>query len=51
MMGGATSTVQYLHRVAASGIELKHSGQSRSVASLFRSSRMMSFAIGSTLRK
>ncbi len=48
---GATSAVQYLHRFAAIGIELRHSGQSRSVASSIRCLRSRSFAIGSTIRK
>ena len=46
-----SSTVQYLHRLAAIGIELRHSGQSRSVASLAPCSRSTSFAIGATIRK
>ena len=48
---GVTSAVQYLHRFAAIGIELRHSGQSRSVASATRCLRSSSFAIGSTIRK
>jgi hypothetical protein len=46
-----SSTVQYLHRLAAIGIELRHSGQSRSVASLAPCSLSTSFAIGATIRK
>ena len=42
---GATSAVQYLQRRAAIGIELRHSGQSRSVASLTRVDRARRAAI------
>jgi hypothetical protein len=47
----ANSTVQYLHRLAAIGTELRHSGQSRSVACLTPCSLSTSLAIGATIRK
>ena len=50
-MTGATTVVQYMHRVAAIGIELRHSGQSRVVASTFLANRTVIFAIGATIRK
>ena len=50
-LAGATTAVQNLQRVAATGIALRHSGQSRSVATLVRVSRDVSFATGMTMRK
>ena len=48
---GGTWTVQYMHRVAAIGISLVHSGQLRVVASSLRLVRAMSRFIGETTRK
>jgi hypothetical protein len=48
---GATTAVQYMHRVAAIGIEERHSGQSRVVASTFLAKRAVILAIGATIRK
>ena len=48
---GATWTVQYMHREAPIGIELRHSGQSRVVAAFAPWMRTINFAIGATIRK
>src|SRR5260221_3863336 len=49
--GGRTIAVQNLHRVAWAGIRLRHSGHSRSVASLLRWVNASSLPIGATSRK
>lgn len=46
-----TSDVQYMHRVAAIGIVLRHCGQSRVVTALLRFMRAVIFATGATIRK
>ncbi len=48
---GATTDVQYMHRVAASGIVLRHSGQSRVVTAASLRKRAVIRAIGETIRK
>jgi len=45
---GGTSAVQYMHRVAAIGMVLRHSGQSLVVASCTRANRVVILAIGAT---
>ena len=49
-MTGATADVQYMHRDAAIGIVLRHSGQSRVVTSTFLWNRAVILAIGATIR-
>ena len=48
---GDDGTVQYMHRDAAIGTVLRHSGQSRVVASTCLASRTVIFAIGATTTK
>jgi hypothetical protein len=47
---GATCVVQYMHLVAAMGIVLRHSGQSRVVTAACLVKRAVIFAIGATIR-
>ena len=42
--------MQYMHRDAAIGMVLRHSGQSLVVASAFLVSRALSFTDGATIR-
>jgi len=46
---GATGDVQYMHRDAATGIVLRHSGQSRVVTSTFLWNLAETLAIGATI--
>src|SRR6202044_3064589 len=46
---GATTVVQYMHRVAASGIVLRHSGQSRVLTAASWWKRAVIRAIGATI--
>jgi hypothetical protein len=44
-----TSLVQYMQRLAPTGIMLVHSGHARSVATSFRVARAVSLAVGATM--
>src|SRR5215469_4916665 len=48
---GGTTLVQYLHRLAATGIMLRHSGHSRSLAAWLRAASVVSFWEGATSKK
>jgi hypothetical protein len=50
LTAGSTVAVQNLHRVAATGMSLRHSGQERSVASAFRWATAVSRLAGTTTK-